>query len=626
MKNDYQIIVVGAGHAGIEAALSCARAGHKTAIITLDKTKIALMPCNPSIGGPAKGVVVREIDALGGEMAKAADATTLQMKLLNNSRGPAVWAIRAQSDKVAYSQYMQNIINKQENLTILEVMVQSLIIETAVVKGVILENGKKITSEIVILTTGTYMTALTLQGQDKKAEGPDGQRTSNGISEQLKTLGFNMIRLKTGTPPRIKKASIDFSKASIELGSDLPLAFSHETKNFLPLTKQLPCYLLYTNDKTHTIINNNLDKSPMYNGEAQSTGPRYCPSIEDKVVRFADKPRHQIFLEPEALTLDSIYVQGFSTSMPIDVQDKMLRTLPGLENCEVLKWAYAIEYDAFEPTQLWPTLETKLVKNLFSAGQINGTSGYEEAACQGLIAGINAHLKIKKEAPLILKRDEAYIGVLIDDLVTKGTIEPYRLLTSLAEHRLLLRNDNAQTRLIKYGYQVGLISEQRWSQFNKQQALMLTIIEKLKSIKIGPHCQFAECINNNLGPIPNNHIIAYELLKRPGVKLSMFSSQIPLINDLQYHELMELEITIKYSGYINQQLKMAQQANSLEKKHIPNDINYDLVTSITGEAREKLKRIRPLTIGHATRISGVSPADIQVLLFFLKRKYSHLNI
>ncbi len=627
MKNDYQIIVIGAGHAGVEAALSCARMGHKTAIITLDRTKIALMPCNPSIGGPAKGVVVREIDALGGEMAKAADATALQMKLLNNSRGPAVWAIRAQSDKIAYSQYMQNTINKQENLIILEVMVQSLIIEAGTAKGVILENGKKITSEIVILTTGTYMTALTLQGQDKKSEGPDGQRTSNGISQQLKTLGFSMIRLKTGTPPRIKKDSIDFSKASIELGSDLPLAFSHQTKDFLPLTKQLPCYLLYTNDKTHTVINNNLDKSPMYNGEAQSTGPRYCPSIEDKVVRFADKPHHQIFLEPESLTLDSIYVQGFSTSMPIDVQDKMLRTLPGLENCKVLKWAYAIEYDAFEPTQLWPTLETKLVKNLFSAGQINGTSGYEEAACQGLIAGINAHLKIKKEKPLILKRDESYIGVLIDDLVTKGTIEPYRLLTSLAEHRLLLRNDNAQTRLIKYGYQVGLISEQRWSQFNKQQALMLTIIEKLKSIKISPHSQFAEYINsNNLGPIPNNHIIAYELLKRPGVNLSMFSSQIPLINDLQYHELMELEITIKYSGYINQQLKMAQQANSLEKKQIPNDINYDLVESITGEAREKLKRIRPLTIGHATRISGVSPADIQVLLFFLKRKYPHLNI
>lgn len=627
MKYDYEIIVIGAGHAGVEAVLSSARAGHKTAIITLDKTKIALMPCNPSIGGPAKGVVVREIDALGGEMAKAADATALQMKLLNHSRGPAVWAIRAQSDKIAYSQYMQNAINKQENLTILEVMVQSLIIEENTAKGVILENGEKITSEIVILTTGTYMTALTLQGHNKKSEGPDGQRTSNGISEQLKIVGFNMIRLKTGTPPRIKKNSIDFDKTNIELGSDLPLAFSHETKNFLPLAKQLPCYLLYTNDKTHTIINNNLDKSPMYNGEAQGTGPRYCPSIEDKVVRFADKPRHQIFLEPESLALDSIYVQGFSTSLPIDVQDKMLRTLPGLENCEVLKWAYAIEYDAFEPTQLWPTLETKLIKNLFSAGQINGTSGYEEAACQGLIAGINAHLKIKKEKPLILKRDEAYIGVLIDDLVTKGTVEPYRLLTSLAEHRLLLRNDNAQTRLIKYGYQVGLVSEQRWSQFNIQQTLMSNIVEKLKTIKVSPNSEVAKyIINNNLGPIPDNHIIAYELLKRPGVKLSMFTSQLPLINDLQYHELMELEITIKYSGYINQQLKMAQQTNSLEKKQIPSDIDYDLVESITGEAREKLKRVRPLTIGHATRISGVSPADIQVLLFFLKRKYPNLNI
>lgn len=627
MKYDYEIIVIGAGHAGVEAALASARTGHKTAIITLDKTKIASMPCNPAIGGPAKGIVVREIDALGGEMAKAADATALQMKLLNHSRGPAVWAIRAQSDKIAYSKYMQNVINKQENLTIIEVMVQSLIIEDGVTKGVVLEGGKKITSEIVILTTGTYMAALTLQGNNKKSEGPDGQRTSNGISQQLATLGFKMIRLKTGTPPRIKKDSIDYAKTSIELGSDLPLAFSHQTKNFLPLAKQLPCYLLYTNDKTHTIINNSLDKSPIYNGEVQSVGPRYCPSIEDKVVRFADKPRHQIFLEPESLALDSIYVQGFSTSMPIDVQNKMLRTLPGLENCEVLKWAYAIEYDAFEPTQLWPTLETKLIKNLFSAGQINGTSGYEEAACQGLIAGINAHLKIKKEKPLILKRDEAYIGVLIDDLVTKGTVEPYRLLTSLAEYRLLLRNDNAQTRLIKYGYQVGLITEQHWSQFNIQQALMTNIIEQLKHIKISPNSEIANyIINNNLGPIPDNHITAYELIKRPSIKLEMFISQLPLLNDLQYHQLMELEITIKYAGYINQQLKVAQQTNNLEKKQIPNDIDYDLVASITGEAREKLKRIRPLTIGHATRISGVSPADIQVLLFFLKRKYPHLNI
>lgn len=626
MNYDYEIIVIGAGHAGVEAALASARTGHKTAVITLDKTKIALMPCNPSIGGPAKGIVVREIDALGGEMAKAADATALQMKLLNNSRGPAVWAIRAQSDKIAYSQYMQNVINKQKNLTVLEVMVQSLIINDGVVAGVSLENGQKITSKIVILTTGTYMTALTLQGHIKKTEGPDGQRTSNGISDQLKNLGFNMIRLKTGTPPRVKRDSIDFSKSSVELGSDLPLAFSHETTNFLPLSKQLPCYLMYTNDKTHILINNSLDKSPMYNGEAQGTGPRYCPSIEDKIVRFADKPRHQIFLEPESIHLDSIYVQGFSTSMPIDIQDKMLRTLPGLENCEVLKWAYAIEYDAFEPTQLWPTLETKVIKNLFSAGQINGTSGYEEAACQGLMAAINAHLKLTEQEPLILKRDEGYIGVLIDDLVTKGTVEPYRLLTSLAEHRLLLRNDNAQTRLIKHGHRAGLISEQRYAKFQSQQQLMSSITEDLKNTKISPDSKLAQfLVDNNLGTIPHNHIVAYELVKRPGISLKMLNDELPQLNNLLYHELMELEISIKFSGYINQQLKMAQQANSLEKKQIPLDINYDLVESITGEAREKLKRVRPLTIAHATRISGVSPADIQVLLFFLKRKYPHLN-
>lgn len=626
MNYDYEIIVIGAGHAGVEAALASARAGHKTAVITLDKTKIALMPCNPSIGGPAKGIVVREIDALGGEMAKAADATALQMKLLNNSRGPAVWAIRAQSDKIAYSKYMQGVINNQKHLTVLEVMVQSLIINHNIVQGVNLENRQQITSKIVILTTGTYMTALTLQGHNKKTEGPDGQRTSNGISNQLKNLGFNMIRLKTGTPPRVKRDSIDFSKSSIELGSDLPLAFSHETANFLPLSKQLPCYLMYTNDKTHTLINNSLDKSPMYNGDIQGTGPRYCPSIEDKVVRFSDKPRHQIFLEPESINLDSIYVQGFSTSMPIDIQDKMLRTLPGLEECKVLKWAYAIEYDAFEPTQLWPTLETKIIKNLFSAGQINGTSGYEEAACQGLMAAINAHLKLTEQEPLILKRDEGYIGVLIDDLVTKGTIEPYRLLTSLAEHRLLLRNDNAQTRLLKHGYRVGLISEQRYAKFQSQQQLVNSIIEDLKNTKISPDSQLAKfLINNNLGTIPQNHITAYELLKRPGIELKMLTGILPQLNSLLYHELMELEITIKFSGYINQQLKMAQHANSLEKKQIPKDINYDLVESITDEAREKLKRVQPLTIAHATRISGVSPADIQVLLFFLKRKYPHLN-
>lgn len=627
MQNQYDVIVIGAGHAGVEAALACARTGNKTAIITLDKTKIALMPCNPSIGGPAKGIVVREIDALGGEMAKAADATALQMKLLNSSRGPAVWAIRAQSDKIAYSQYMQKVVSEQENLTIIETMVKEVLIDDKkVAYGVRCYDGTEILSKIVILTTGTYMSSLTLQGLEKKVSGPDNQKTSNGISDQLKDLSFNLIRLKTGTPPRVLRKSIDFSQASIELGSDLPLAFSHRTKKFLSLEQQLPCYLIYTNDDTHNIINNNLHQSPMYNGEFKGTGPRYCPSIEDKVVRFSDKPRHQIFLEPESTQLDTIYIQGFSTSLPIDVQDKMLRTLPGLEKCQVAKWAYAIEYDAIEPTQLWPTLETKLIKNFFTAGQINGTSGYEEAACQGLIAGINAHLKLANQKPLILKRDEAYIGVLIDDLITKGTKEPYRLLTSLAEHRLLLRNDNAQTRIMKHGYRAGLVTQEEWNQFNLIQDLMAEITEELKVIKISRTSDFGKNLTDNHEIIiPHNSITAYELLKRPEIKLDMLKPLIPKLQQLDYHQFTELEISIKFIGYINQQKKLAAQMLNLEKKQIPHDINYDLVGSITLEAREKFKIIRPLTIAHASRISGVSPADIQMLLIFLKKTYPYLN-
>lgn len=628
MLYHYDVIVIGAGHAGVEAALAAARLNHKTAIITLDKNKIALMPCNPSIGGSAKGIVVREIDALGGEMAKAADATALQMKLLNNSRGPAVWAIRAQSDKIAYSKYMKNVIEKQENLTIIENLVEKLLVnDKQEIFGVQFEDGQKLLSKIVILTTGTYMSSLTLQGFTKKSEGPDQQKTSNGISLQLKELGFQLVRLKTGTPPRLLRDSIDFSKTKVELGSDLPLAFSHQTKTFLPFNQQLPCYLLYTNEKTHEIINNNLDKSPMYNGTISSKGPRYCPSIEDKVVRFADRPRHQIFLEPESTLLNTIYVQGLSTSLGVEEQDKILRTLPGLENCQVVKWAYAIEYDALDPTQLWPSLETKVIKNFFTAGQINGTSGYEEAACQGLIAGINAHLKLINQEPLILKRDEAYIGVLIDDLTTKGNgYEPYRLLTSLAEHRLLLRNDNAQTRLIKYGYQIGLVSLSQWNEFNDKQDLMRIIENKLKVIKIKQNSDFANyLIKNHQITIPDNSISCYELLKRPEIKLTCFQSLIEEINNLDYHQLLELEISIKFIGYIDQQRKMAEQMLNLETKQIPNDINYDLVDNITLAAKEKLKKIRPLTVGHASRISGISPSDVQMLLFFLKNKYPYLN-
>lgn len=629
MKYDYDVVVIGAGHAGVEAALATARAGHKTAIVTLDKNKIALMPCNPSIGGSAKGIVVREIDALGGEMAKAADATALQMKLLNNSRGPAVWAMRAQSDKIAYSKYMKNVLEKQENLTIIAAMVQDLLVsDDQAVYGVRFEDQQTLCSKIVILTTGTYMRSLTLQGFTKKSEGPDQQRTSNGISMQLADLGFQLVRLKTGTPPRLLKSSIDFSQTKLELGSELPLAFSHQTKRFLLPAEQWPCYLLYTNEKTHAIINNNLDKSPMYNGTIASKGPRYCPSIEDKVVRFADKPRHQIFLEPESKDLETIYVQGLSTSLGIAEQDQILRTLPGLANCKVVKWAYAIEYDALEPTQLWPSLETKLLKNFFTAGQINGTSGYEEAACQGLIAGINAHCKLTNQKPLILKRDEAYIGVLIDDLTTKGnSSEPYRLLTSLAEHRLLLRNDNAQTRLIKYGYQAGLVTQEQWDEFNTKHDLMKVIESKLKRIKVKQNSEFADLlIKNHQITIPDNSISCYELVKRPEIKLTCFAPLITEINQLDYHQILELEISIKFIGYINQQIKVAQQMLSLETKQIPEDIDYDTVDNVTLAAKEKLKKIRPLTIAHAARIAGISPADIQMLLFFLKNKYPYLNV
>ena len=468
---NYDVIVVGGGHAGIEATLACANMGYKACLITLDISNIGQTPCNPSIGGPAKGVVVREIDALGGQMGITTDNTYLQMKMLNTAKGPGVQCLRAQIDKLVYPKYMQDVLKSNKNVDIKETMVKELLIENNTCIGIIDENGEKIFSKVTILTTGTYLQSTILVGHNVEESGPFGQRSAQGLSPFLEKLGFKILRLKTGTPPRIASETIDYSKAEIQLGTDDELAFSYSTDKFVPLDKQLPCYLIHTTDKTKQIIQDNLKESAMYSGNIKGRGPRYCPSIEDKIVRFADKERHQLFLEPESASNNSVYLQGFSTSMPTNIQELMVHSLPGLENAKILDYAYAIEYDAIYPTQLKLSLETKLINNLFTAGQINGTSGYEEAAGQGLIAGINAIRKIQNKEPLILNRNESYIGLMIDDLVTKGTNEPYRLLTSRAEYRLLLRHDNADLRLREYGYQIGLISKEKYEKFEQKKIM-----------------------------------------------------------------------------------------------------------------------------------------------------------
>ncbi len=626
MKKTYDVIVIGAGHAGVEAALICAKKQKRVALINLSKTNIATMPCNPSIGGPAKGNIVREIDALGGYMGKAADATYLQMKLLNSSRGPAVRALRAQIDKIEYSKYMANIIEQTKNLDLIVGLVKTIIINDNKACGVILKDNQQIMAHSVILTTGTYMSSLVLRGTESKVEGPDGSITSNNLSEQLKNLGFNLIRLKTGTPPRILKDSIDFTNSAIlvEPGTNENLAFSFMNERFIPFDKQELCWLIYSNNQTHEIVKNNLSKSPMYfRQEKNSIGPRYCPSFEDKVVRFATKDRHQIFLEPESVHLNTIYVQGFSTSMPIDVQEKMLKSLPGLENCIVAKWAYAIEYDAIESVQLKHTLETKIIENLYCAGQINGTSGYEEAACQGLIAGINASLKIEKQEPLILKRSDAYIGVLIDDIVSKKLSEPYRMLTSRAEYRLLLRNDNAENRLKTLANNLGLIEKEEWIKYQKHEELLIIIKNKLKSIIIQPDSLLANYLNkNNISPI-KYAINGYNLMRRPEISLKYFYDIIPELKNITKFEQDNLTINIKFEGYVKKQEKDVKKFIKLEQKQIPSDINYDEVPNLANEAREKLKLIKPISIGQATRLLGINPADIQMLIFYLREKYNN---
>ncbi len=616
----YDIIVVGAGHAGIEACLAGARTGNKTLLITSNFSNAGSMPCNTSIGGPAKGIIVREIDALGGQMGKTTDATYLQMKMLNTAKGPGVQSLRAQADKKAYPRYMQKVLKEQENLDIVEAMVEDLIVEGDECKGVILADGTRYESHTTILTTGTYLKAEVLVGHSKTPSGPDKQKESLYLSSKLKDYGFRIQRLKTGTPPRVEINSIDYSKTTVQPGTDAKLSFSYETTHFTPVEDQTVCYLTYTTAETHKLIRDNLDKCAMFSGLIKGIGPRYCPSIEDKVVKFADKERHQIFLEPESKEMNTIYVQGFSTSMPHDIQEKMVHSLPGLENCTILKYAYAIEYDAIDPLQLWPSLETKVLKNLFTAGQINGTSGYEEAAGQGLIAGINASKKVKGNKPLILKRDEAYIGVLIDDLVTKGTKEPYRMLTSRAEYRLLLRHDNADERLRKYGHDAGLVTDEVYSRYLDKMNRIHAEIERLDTIHFSPKSEINDLLEEKGSTRLKEGVTARAILQRPEL---VYEDLLPYIEhvDLTEEEMRRVTILIKYKGYIEKTLRQVEKVKNMEEKQIPADLDYDDVLNLSLEARQKLKKVRPVTIGQATRISGINPADISVLLIHLKTQY-----
>ena len=613
----YEIIVVGGGHAGCEAALSSARLGHKTLLVTSNINNIADMPCNPSIGGPAKGIVVREIDALGGEMGKNADKAALQTKMLNTKKGPAVQALRFQADKIIYPKEMLKTLNSTENLEIKEAMVEKLLVKDKKTQGVELENGEKILASAVILTTGTYLKAVVLTGANRKSSGPHGEKESKFLSDSLKDLGFTIKRLKTGTPQRIDKNSIDYSKTKEEKGDTITHTFSFDNIIYRKPEDQISCHLIYTTEKTHEIIKEHLKESSMYGGYVEGIGPRYCPSIEDKVVRFSDKERHQLFLEPESLYYDDIYLQGFSTSMPNEIQDLMVHSLPGLEHAKILKYGYAIEYDAIDSMQLKRSLETKLVENLYTAGQINGTSGYEEAAGQGLIAGINASLKLEGREPLILKRNESYIGVLIDDLVTKGVKDPYRLLTSRAEYRLLLRNDNADLRLRDYGYQVGLINEEKYKEFCKKKENIKELEELLKSTRITPKKEVNEYIETIPSTPLKDGISLYDFLKRPEITLENIKHFIKL--DYTKEELEQVEINAKYEGYIKKSNKEAEKMLSLEEKKIPEDINYDTIPNLASEARQKLREVRPTTIGQASRISGVNPADISILMVYLRR-------